>query len=252
MRVLFCGGKDVGCGCLEVLLACKNVDVVGVVVNPSDVDEARWYGSAARIALKNGIPLHCFDSIDSDYAMTTIRSLRPDLMVLVYYDQILRQDVLRIPPQGCVNLHLALAEHYRGCYPSTHALMNGEPYTGVTLHYVDEGIDTGDIIAEEVVLIDTQDSGRSLYYKLTEAGIALFKRTLPLLITGRVGRKPQVTTEWTKTYPREFPSQLIEFEGDGQDIYNHIRAVYFPPFPLPYFYLEGKKMVIVEEGACRT
>ena len=174
------------------------------------------------------------------------------MIVLVYYDQILRHDVLRIPPHGCVNLHLALAEEYRGCYPSTWALMNGETETGVTLHYADEGIDTGDIIAQRTVRIEPQDTGRTLYYKLTQAGIQLFSHMLPRLMSGKTKGRPQVTMECTQTHDRAFPSQHITFERDGREVLNHIRAVYFPPFPLPYFYLEGKKMVIVEEDKCRT
>jgi methionyl-tRNA formyltransferase len=252
MRIVFAGGKDVGCGCLEYLLEYPDVDVVAVIVN-SDGDMAakRWYRSAAELALRHDVPVFAPHSINEPKMITRLQGMAPDLIVVVYYDCILKGDVIGIPKRGCINLHLALAEEYRGCYPTTWALINGEIRTGVTLHYIDEGIDTGDIIAQKAVEILPDDTGKSLYYKCTRAGIELFREAVPSVLEGTIPRVRQITTERSRYYKREFPSQCIEFTKSGEEVYNHIRAVYFPPFPLPYFYIGRKKMVIAEEKYLR-
>jgi len=208
MRVVFAGGKNIGMECLRYLMG--KVNVVGVI------------------------------PCDGIMAANKIQQMAPDMIVVVYYDRILKKDIIDIPPMGCINLHMALAEEYRGCYPTTWAIINGETKTGVTLHYIDEGIDTGDIIAQKVVKIEPDDTGKSLYNKCTMAGVELFKETFPLLMNGTAPRRKQVTTRNTKYYGRCFPSHNVG---------NYIRALTFPPFPEPYFYIGDKKMVIKEEFA---
>ena len=118
MRVIFAGGKNVGCGCLAYLVTESNADVVAVFVNPkSDTAANRWYPSVAEIAMAHGIPVFSPPSINAPEVTEQIHSLNPDLLAVVYYDQILKKDVIGIPRCGCINLHMALAEEYRGCYP---------------------------------------------------------------------------------------------------------------------------------------
>jgi len=253
MRVLFAGGKDVGWGCLEYLIRESQSEVVGVFINRgSDTAKDRWYRSAAEIALAHHIPVFAPRSMNSARAIDVIRNLAPDIIVVVYYDQILKREVIDIPPHGCINLHMALAEEYRGCYPTTWALINGEKRTGVTLHYIDEGIDTGDIIAQKEVEITESDTGKSLYYKCTAAGVQLFSETFPLIEQGKAPRRKQKTTDKTRYYRRVFPSREIDFSKSGQEIYDYIRALTFPPFPPPYFYIGDTKMVIVPEELYET
>ena len=248
MRIVFAGGKNVGCGCLEYLLAeAPDTRVVAVLVNSdSDVAPDRWYRSAAELALKHGIPVFAPTSINAPSSVELLEDLAPDMIVVVYYDQILEQEVIQLPKRGAVNLHMALAEEYRGCYPTTWALINDGTRTGVTLHYIDEGIDSGDIIAQSVIPITDSDTGKSLYDKCTDAGIKLFKRTWPEIIAGVAPRRPQKTTERTRYYRRDFPSREVDFSKSGREIYNYIRAMLFKPFPTPYFYIGDKKVIIVE------
>ncbi len=193
MRVLFAGGKNIGCGCLDYLLGSSGVEVVGVVVNRnSDAKSDRWYRSASEIAFEHGVPVYSPKSINSKKFVEFLKTLSLDLIVVVYYDGILKKEVISIPENGCINIHMALAENYRGCYPTTWAIMNGECRTGVTLHYINEGIDSGDIIADIVVSIDDDDTGKSLYYKCTDAGIRLFKETFPSILNGTNRRRPQL------------------------------------------------------------
>lgn len=249
IRVIFAGGKDIGCGCLRLLLWHPQINVVSVFANPgNNITENRWFCSIANLAASYDIPVFTPRNINYTYTVRQIRELEPDLIVAVYYDQILKSEIIDIPRLGCINLHMALAEEYRGCYPTTWAILNGEERTGVTLHYIDEGIDTGDIIAQKTVGISLGDTGKTLYDKCTVAGIELFKENIPLFIEGNTPRHKQVTTWHTKYHKREFPSHEIVFNNRrGENIYDRIRALYFPPFPFPYFYIGDRKMVIVEE-----
>lgn len=246
VRVLFMGGKGIGCGILRLLVDAPSAHVCGVVVNPNDTDAGRWYPSAAEIALAAGISVRAPANVNSEEEIEWIRACNADLIVVAYYDQILKREIFEMPLLGCFNLHFALAEFYRGCYPTTWALINGEALTGVTLHRVTSEIDGGEIAAERTVPIAPADTGLSLYAKCTEAGIALFTEALPALLGGKLPGRPQCRTTVTRYYKRAFPSHEIRFEGDAQDVLNQIRALHFPPFPLPYFKLGDKKFVIVE------
>ena len=160
MRVLFCGGKNIGYGCLEFLLETQ--EVVGVFTNPTDVNSNRSYQSVTKLAWAHDIPVYG-SNINSKKSVKVIQTLSPDIVVVVYYDRILKKQVISIPKQGCINLHMALAEEYQGCYPTTWAILNNEKRTGITIHYIDEGIDTGDIIAQCEVPLTEEKTGESLY-----------------------------------------------------------------------------------------
>lgn len=251
-RVLFVGGKAVGCGVLQQLIESPLAIVSGVIVNPNDTHANRWYPSATEIALANGLPVRMAHNINSDDNIAWIRECKADLMVIAYYDQILAKSVFAIPRMGCVNLHLAPAEKYRGCFPTTWALINGETITGVTLHRVTSEIDGGDILAECEVPIMSDDTGVSLYNKCTAAGVELFGSVLPALLAGQLKGRPQCDTPETRHYNREFPSHEIRFEGDAQSIRDRIRALHFPPFPDPYIIIGDKKLILVEESKLRN
>ncbi len=248
MRILFMGGKNVGHGCLRSLLDSGIGQVVGLIANPGDEDPGRWFLSASELARSRGIPVFAPAKINAPEHVELIRGLRPDVLFSVYYDQILKPGIIAIPPRGCFNLHLALAEEYRGCYPTAWALINGESGTGVTLHVLDAGIDSGDIVAQARVAISPEDTGRSLYDKCTEAGIALFREHAPRILAGDYRARPQAATAKTRHYNRDFPDREIRFDKPGREIRDHIRALLFEPFPPPYFEIGGVRYEIRRVG----
>ena len=253
LRVVFAGGKNVGHGCLEYLLADHSpATVVTVLANgPEDASPTRWYPSVTELALAAGIPVMAPRRANRPDVLECLRSLEPDLLVCVYYDQILRRPLLDIPRLGAVNLHLALAEEYRGCFPTTWAILNGERRTGVTLHYMTEDIDAGDIIAQREVECAEHDTGRSLYDKCTAAGVALFKETFPRIAEGTADRRPQRATERTRYYPRALPSREVDPNLPLRKSFRRIRALTFPPFPPPFFELDGVPYEIVPAEGSR-
>jgi methionyl-tRNA formyltransferase len=234
MRVAFAGGRPLGVACLEHLVT--QTEVAGVFVNPDDYGE-HWYAgpTVLQIAQEHNIPV--YSKLDAD----TLKALDVEILFVVYFDKLLKPEVIAVPPKGCINLHLALAEEYRGCYPTTWALINGETQTGVTLHYIDAGMDTGDIIAQGYETIVPEDTGQTLYLNLVMRGYQVFVQTLPQILAGTNPRRKQVTTDQTKVYHRQFPSFEVPFEGSAQDVYNYIRALIFPPFPGPVITIGNRK-----------
>lgn len=244
MRILFMGGKNVGHGCLRSVLDRGTEEVVGLFTNPGDDAPGRWFNSASELARSRGVPVFSPERLNTPENAEIIRGLAPDFIFVVYYDRILGKEIISLPEKGCYNLHLALAESYRGCYPTTWALINGETETGVTLHAIDPGIDSGDIVAQKKVAITPEDTGKSLYDKCTEAGIAVFREWYPRILAGDFRARPQVATAQTRYYKRDFPSREIDFSATGKQIYDRIRAQLFEPFPPPYLMIGGVKYEI--------
>jgi len=230
-RVVFMGGKKIGKRCLDILRRHPGVELVKIIQNPNEIPWLR----------KPAMPRN----INHFHEVMLIRQEKPDLIICVYYDQILKRPLLDIPPMGCINLHLALAEEYRGCYPTTWAIINGETETGVTLHYMDEGIDTGPIISQAKVPIYEWDTGKDLYERCVEAGVGLFRQTLPSILAGESIGKKQEIDGYVYQHERKFPSHEIPASNDLKD---YIRALYFPPWPKPYVDIGGRKFYLVEEG----
>ena len=248
VRVLFAGGKAVGCGVLRSLIATTDVEVCGVIVNPNDTAPDRWFPSATEIATERAISVYAPSNINTPESIAWIQQREADLIVVAYYDQILAAAIFSMPRLGCVNLHLAKAEAYRGCYPTTWALINGETETGVTMHRVTAEIDGGDILAEREVPIAPDDTGRSLYDKCTVAGVELFSEALPALIAGTLEGRTQLRTMHTRNHNRQFPSHEIQMDGNACIVANRIRALTFKPFPPPYLKIGSRKFHIVEVG----
>jgi methionyl-tRNA formyltransferase len=247
-RILFLGGKNIGAGCLQFLLE-DGYNVVGVVLNHRELsDTRRWYRSTADIACGAGVPVLSFQTINSPAAVDAVRALAPDIQACVFYDEIFRGEFLAIPSLGTLNMHMALAEEYRGRFPCNYAILNGESRTGVTLHYVDEGVDSGDIVADVEVAISQDDTAQSLYDRCTEAGIELFREHFPKVLDGTAKARPQEPKPGMRTYGRkDLPAKEIDFSLTGREIYDFVRALTFPPFEPPHFFIGDRKMVVVPE-----
>lgn len=244
-KVAFAGGKPPGIAAFEKLLHTKGAEIVAVFPNAEDRQATHWYNgkTMTEIALLAGAPVYMVPAIDA----ATLAATGAELLVVVYYDAILPADVLAVPRLGCVNLHLGLAEEYRGAYPQTWAIIDGKTKAGVTLHYMDPGIDSGPIIAQRRVLILPDDNGRNLYFRLANIGAELLAECLPALLAGPVLSRPQVTTPQTQRhYKRDFPSHEIALPDETK---NMIRALTFPPFRPPYVSIGGKHYLIVPEDA---
>ena len=200
-RIVFMGTPDFAVPALEILT--ENYEIVTVVTQPD-----RPSGRKRRLtpppvkeaALALGLPVWQPPTLRAPQAVARLRALTPDLVVVVAFGQILRAEVLEIPPHGCLNVHSSLLPKYRGPAPVAAAILAGETETGVTLMVMDEGLDTGPIIAQATCPIAPGDTTASLGGKLSCLGADLLIETLPRWLAG--GIAPQTQDETRATYCR--------------------------------------------------
>ncbi|ETW98441.1 MAG: hypothetical protein ETSY1_18825 [Candidatus Entotheonella factor] len=233
-RVVVCGEKHVAEACLRILSVCDDTDICAVVASPRDwqADLIAW-GVAHRTKVYVGNINRYIDEL---------KRLEPDFIFSVQYRRLLRPDVLAIPRRGCINLHFGLLPRYGGCYPVAWAILNGESQAGVTLHYMTERFDEGDVIAQCSVPVGPHTTARELFDALSEAGVALFQAQYPILRLGGEQTWPQDASKWLY-----YDKHSIDFERDrwidwrrcGADVQRQICAFTFEPFQLPATGLRG-------------
>jgi len=178
--------------------------------------------------------------------LNKIRSCRADLAVSALFRNILRAPFLSLFPRGCINVHPAYLPYNRGVYPNVWSIVDKTP-AGVTVHYIDEGLDTGDIIAKQEIVIEPADTGSSLYGKLERAALELFQRTWPLIEAGEAPRTKQDLAQGTCHRLRDVEA-IDEIDLGklyrGDDLINLIRARTFPPYHGAYFRYKGRKFYV--------
>lgn len=173
-----------------------------------------------------------------------LQNIKPDFIVVVAYGKILPDKILEIPRYGCLNIHGSLLPKYRGASPIQSALMNGEKETGVTIIQMDQGMDTGDIIAIEKINIESDETSNMLHDRLAKVGAELLSKALPIYIQGKITKTPQNHTNatYTKIFTKE--DGLIDWSKHAQIIYDKFRAC--TPWPGVFTFLDGKRFKIIE------
>lgn len=243
MRILFLGNNWVGWQVLKWLKE-QNEQIVGLVIHPPG---KRKYGNeildCAQVnpeCIFDGSQLHQPETLE------VIKELRPDIGVSVLFGYILQLEFLALFPDGIINLHPAYLPYNRGAYPNVWSIVDETP-AGVTLHYIDAGVDTGDLIAQQEVLIEPVDTGETLYHKLERACVALFKETWPLVRSGQVPRVPQHSREGTFHLTQDV-DQIDQIDLNhtytGRELIGTIRARTFPPYQGAYFVHKGRKVYL--------
>ncbi|MCC2685839.1 MAG: methionyl-tRNA formyltransferase, partial [Paenibacillaceae bacterium] len=177
------------------------------------------------LALTRGIPVLQPERLRHSDAVDELRRIAPDLIVTAAYGQILPKTVLEIPRFGCINVHASLLPKYRGGAPIQHAVRNGEKKTGVTIMYMAEGMDTGDMISKVEVEIGRDDTSGSMFIKLAQAGAQLLLTTLPKLISGVVNAVPQPHEEATYAPNLKREDERINWTQPSEAIYNLVRSL---------------------------
>ena len=245
MRIVFMGTAELACPCLEALAKRSEHDVVAVVTQP-DRPKGRNLKpapppvklTAERLHLPVEQPLKLRDPA----AIDRLRSLRPDLMIVVAYGQILPPAVLEIPPKGCGNVHASLLPRWRGAAPIACAIRHGDPQTGVTTMYLDERMDTGDIIQQRVETIRPDDTAGTLQDRLAGIGADLLVETVALVARDQAPRRKQ--DDALATYAKKLAKEdgRIAWSKPAADIERQIRA--FDPWPSAYTTWRGTLLKI--------
>jgi methionyl-tRNA formyltransferase len=166
-------------------------DIAAIFTHEDDPQENCWFGSVKDWALQHGIPYYTPDDINTEQWIAEITKLKPDILFSFYYRKMIGRDILDIPPLGAMNLHGSLLPAYRGRCPVNWVLVKGEHQTGVTLHFMVDKPDAGDIVGQKEVNIDFNDTARTLYDKLCKAAGLLLNDLLPQIKTGQVPRRKQ-------------------------------------------------------------
>ena len=193
MRVIFMGTPDFSVGTLEEIIKAGH-EVVLVVSQPDKAvgrSKALKYTPVKECALAHGIEVYQPERVRDSACIEYLKSFHADIMIVVAFGQIIPKAVLDMPKYGCVNVHASLLPKYRGAAPIQWAVINGDPYTGVSTQRMDEGVDTGDIILEEKVEIRPDETGGSLFDRLAEVGAKLCVKTIEAIENGTAVYTPQ-------------------------------------------------------------
>ena len=243
LKVIFMGTPDFSVPILEYLI--NNTNVVLVVTQP-DKEVGRnkelSFSPVKKTALKYSKEVFQPIKIRKDYQK--ILDLKPDLIITCAFGQILPKEILESARLGSLNVHASFLPKYRGASPIQWALLNGDKKTGVTLMYMDEQMDTGDIINQLECDISDDDNVGSLHDKLSFLGVEILKQELPKIIKGTNNRIKQNNEKATYTKMIERKDELIDFNVNGNSIINKIRA--FNPWPLAYFKLNNNEIKVYE------
>ena len=238
MRILFMGTAELACPCLEAAAHLAGHEVAGVITQP-DRPKGRDLKAAPPpvkvTAEKLGLPVHQPLKMREPAAINLVRACNPDLIVAVAYGQILPKAVLEIPPHGCVNVHASLLPRWRGAAPIQYAIFHGDRETGVTTIFMDEHMDTGDIILQRAEPVRADDTSATLHDRLAKLGATLLVETVQLLSSGRTPRVKQ--DEANATYAKKLTKEdgRIEWTKPAVEIERQIRA--FDPWPGAYTFL---------------
>ena len=188
MRIVFMGTPDFAVPCLQKILDLGH-EVVGVFTQPDKPvgrKQVLTPPPVKQLALEQGLPVYQPAKMRDGTALQLLRDCRPDLAVVVAYGRILPPDLLAVPPLGCVNIHGSLLPHYRGAAPIQWTVINGEPLAGVTAMYMDEGLDTGDMILKKETPVGENETSGQLFDRLCLLGAECLAETLALIEQGTV------------------------------------------------------------------
>ncbi len=244
MNIVFMGTPGFAVPCLQALLDEK-YNIVGVFTQP-DKPKGRGYVMTPppikELALKYSIPVFQPQKMREEETVKTLKSLKPDLIVVVAYGKILPKEILEIPQFGCINVHASLLPKYRGAGPIQWSVINGEEETGVTTMYMDVGLDTGDAIIYNSLKIGENETAGELHDRLSTLGAKTLIETLTLLKEDKIVRIKQNDDIATYAPMLDKNMCVIDFSKDAKTVHNLIRGL--SPWPVAVTKLGEKTLKI--------
>jgi len=244
LKIIFMGTPEFSVPCLKMLIE-EGYEIPAVITQP-DKPKGRGKKLCAppvkEFALSCGINVYQPEKVKTKEFVGLIRSMSPDLIIVVAYGKILSKRVLDIPRLGCINVHASLLPKYRGAAPYQWAIINGEKVTGITTMLMDEGMDTGDILLRREMNIPDDMTAGELHDKLSIMGAEILKETLKKLEMGVLTPVPQNNDEATYASMLNKDMGNIDWTKSARDICNLIRGT--NPWPGAYTYLNGCRIRI--------
>jgi len=243
MKIVYLANNFTGFKILEWLKK-QGEQVVALFIHPPE--KQKFAEEIIKIANVPSQNIFYGTELSQISVLNAISNLNPDIAISILFDYLLKKEFINLFPKGAVNLHPSYLPFNRGQYPNVWSIIEETP-AGVTLHYIDEKVDTGDIIAQIEVPVEPIDTGETLYRKLEYASIDLFKKTWPLLKSGNAPRLKQDINAGTyhKTKDVEKIDNIeLDRKYTAKELINIIRARTFPPYRGAYFKINGRKIYI--------
>jgi methionyl-tRNA formyltransferase len=242
MRIIFIGTGEIGLPALHALTKSPDHHVLAVVTQP-DRPVGRQLKLAAspikEAAFKLHLKIYQPEKIGGSASVAQLRYLKPDLIVVAAYGQILPKEVLDLPPKGCLNLHASLLPKYRGASPIHSAIAAGEKQSGMTIMWMDEGLDTGDILLQETITLRRHETAQTLHDRLAKIGADALMKAIPLIESGKAPRLKQDKALATLTKKLKKEDGHIKWDRPQREIDAHIRAM--TPWPSAYVWVPQEK-----------
>ena len=250
MRILFMGTPDIAAECLKALYAAGH-EICGVYTRrdkPVGRKQVLTAPPVKQVALEHGTPVFQPRTLRDGSEDENIRTLAPELIVVVAYGCILPASVLSIPKHGCINLHVSLLPKYRGSAPVQWSVLNGDPETGVSIMQMDEGLDTGDVLRCEKIAIDPEETSGELFDRVTAVGARVLCEIIPAIAQGSL--KPMAQDHAHATLAPMLSKEMAEFHltDTAEHIHNWVRGM--NPWPGAWFVTSGGKKLKVNQ--CRV
>ena len=238
MRIVFLGTGEIGLPTFRMLLESPSHDVLACVTQPDKPTgrHQQLHSSPVKqLALEHHVPIFQPPRVRDRAAIEQIRFLRPDVILVMAYGQILPGEILRIPSVACLNLHASLLPRHRGASPIHAAISMGDRETGITVMYMDEGLDTGDILLKKAIAIPRRETTGSLHDRLAKLAPAALQEALTLLKQGRAPRMPQDDSRATYAPRLSRDDGEIVWSATWEQIDRKIRAM--NPWPGAHTFL---------------
>lgn len=250
-RIVFMGSPEFAIPSLRALH--KEYPIVGVVTQmdkPSGRGQKLTPPPIKQVALQLGLPIIQPRRLKEEEAMQQLHSWAPDLIIVVAYGQILRQEVLDLPRYGCINVHASLLPRWRGAAPIQAALLNGDQETGITIMKMDAGMDTGDILSQTSIPILPNDDASTLSQTLSHLGADLLMTTLPRYLLGEITSQPQDHAQATYAPKIEKTDGELNFHLPANVLERQVRA--YNPWPAAYTFWKGEPLKVLKAHADRS
>jgi methionyl-tRNA formyltransferase len=241
LRVVFMGTAELSCDSLRALMELPGCQVVAVVTQPDRPKgrDLKLQPPPVKVLARQAkLPVLQPERARDEAFLGALRDLRPDLIAVAAYGQILPQSLLDLPRFGCLNVHTSLLPKYRGAAPIQWAILNGDAETGVTIMKMDVGLDTGDILAQAKTPVHPEDNSGTLHDRLARLGADLLVKTIPEYVAGRIPSRAQPAEGVSYASKIKKQDGHIDWTQPARTIWNRVRGLV--PWPGAFSYLPGQ------------
>lgn len=244
MRVVFMGTPEIAAMVLGSLIGSRH-EVAAVVTQPDKPNSrgnAVIYSPVKQLALEHDIPVLQPIKASSEESVAEIASYEPDIIVVAAYGQILRENLLNLPKYRCINVHASLLPKYRGASPIQWAVINGDEETGISIMYMEKGLDTGDVILQKSLKLDQDETAGSLHDRLGELAGPVLLEAMDMIENGTADPVPQDDSQSSYVSMLDKSMGELDFTKNSEELERLIRGLI--PWPGAYTRINGKMLKI--------